>query len=215
MRVAILLFDGFDELDGIGPFEVLRTAADMGADLQVELVTLEEAAQVTASHGLRVHPDGPLGGRPDVVIVPGGGWNDRAERGAWGEAQRGKLPETLARLHREGTRIATVCTGGMLAMRAGLTRGRPSVTHQSTIEELRAAGARVVEARVVDDGDLLTAGGVTAGLDLALWIVEREFGKALADAVARELEYDRRGDVWHRPTAAAGAGTEVREGPRG
>jgi transcriptional regulator GlxA family with amidase domain len=64
------------------------------------------------------------------------------------------------------------------------------------VEELRAAGARVVEARVVDDGDLVTAGGVTAGIDLALWLVERHFGAELATAVATEMEHTRQGEVW-------------------
>jgi len=92
--------------------------------------------------------------------------------------------------------VATVCTGAMLATAAGLTRGRPAITHRSAVEELRAAGAQVVEARVVDDGDLVTAGGVTSGIDLALWLVERHFGAKLAEAVAAEIEHPRHGEVW-------------------
>ena len=196
MRVAIVLFDGFDELDAIGPFEVLREAARRGADLDVRLVTLEGAREVAGSRGLRVLADGGLGdGRPDLVIVPGGGWNDRAEHGAWAEAQRGELPTALARHHAEGATVATVCTGGMIAAAAGLVAGRPAVTHHTALRDLQAAGAEVVRARVVDDGDLVMAGGVTSGLDLALWLVERHFGAELADAIADELEYERRGDV--------------------
>ena len=86
----------------------------------------------------------------------------------------------------------------MLAATAGLTRGRPATTHRGALADLRASGARVVEARVVDDGDLLMAGGVTSGIDLALWIVEREFGAAIADAVTEEMEYPRTRDVWRR-----------------
>jgi transcriptional regulator GlxA family with amidase domain len=198
MRMAVLVFDGFDELDAIGPLEVLRNAAAMGdVDLVVELVDLDGAAEVTGSHGLRVRPDGRLqAGRFDLVVVPGGGWNDRGPKGAWAEAERGGLPRVLAAAHEAGTVVATVCTGAMLATAAGLTRGRPAVTHHGAIEELRASGARVVEARVVDDGDLVTAGGVTSGIDMALWLVERHFGAALADAVAAEIEHPRVGEVW-------------------
>jgi transcriptional regulator GlxA family with amidase domain len=197
MRIAVVVFEGFDELDAIGPLEVLRSAAAGGADLEVALVALDGAEEVTGSHGLRVRPDGRLDpDRTDLLVVPGGGWSDRAPQGAWTEAERGELPAAIAAVHRGGAMVATVCTGAMLATAAGLTRGRPAVTHHSAIEELRAAGAQVVEARVVDDGDLVTAGGVTSGIDMALWLVERHFGADLADAVAAEIEHPRHGEVW-------------------
>jgi len=198
MRVAIILFDGFDELDAIGPFEILRAAAAAGADLQVELLTLEGAEEVTGQHGLRVRPTGTLDGRPDLLVVPGGGWNTRSPKGTWGEAQRGILPAAIARLHAAGTVVATVCTGGMLAATAGITKGRPAVTHHRALDALRASGAEVISARVVDDGDLISSGGVTSGLDLALWLVERYFGADAATAVASNLEHERRGPVWRR-----------------
>ena len=197
MRVSVVVFEGFDELDAIGPLEVLRNAAASGADLEVALVTRDGAAEVTGSHGLVVRPDGRLEpDRTDLLVVPGGGWNDRAARGAWAEAERGELPAAIAAAHRAGAQVATVCTGAMLASAAGLTRGRPAITHHGAVEDLRAAGAQVVEARVVDDGDLVSAGGVTSGIDLALWLVERHFGAELAEAVAAEIEHPRHGEVW-------------------
>jgi transcriptional regulator GlxA family with amidase domain len=198
MRIAVVVFEGFDELDAIGPLEVLPNAAAMGdVDLQVDLVALDGAAEVTGSHGLRVRTDGRLDpDRADVVVVPGGGWNDRAPQGARAEAERGELPAALAAAHRSGAVVATVCTGAMLATAAGLTKGRPAVTHRGAIDDLRTAGAEVIEARVVDDGDLVTAGGVTSGIDMALWLVERHFGAELADAVAAEIEHPRSGEVW-------------------
>jgi len=196
MELAILLFDGVEELDFVGPFEVLATAADFEPDLSVSLRTLDDAERVTASHGLRVEPDGTLDEvDPDLVVVPGGGWNDRAGAGAWAEAERGDVPDALARLHDGGTTVAGVCTGGMLISRAGLTEGRPAITHAGAIEDLRESGAEVIDARVVDDGDVVTAGGVTAGLDLALHLVEREFGEELADRIAGYIEYQRHGRV--------------------
>ena len=197
MRIAVVVFEGFDELDAIGPLEVLRNAAKGGADLEVALVSLDGAAEVTGSHGLRVRPDGRLDpDRTDLLVVPGGGWNDRAARGARAEVERGELPAAIAAAHRAGAQVATVCTGAMLATAAGLTQGRPAITHHGAVDDLRASGAQVVEARVVDDGDLVTAGGVTSGIDLALWLVERHFGAALAEAVAAEIAHPRHGEVW-------------------
>jgi hypothetical protein len=86
--------------------------------------------------------------------------------------------------------------GAMLVAAAGLLEGRPAITHHSAIDDLRAAGAEVIHARVVDAGDVITAGGVTSGLDLALHLVERDHGSAAALAAERELEYERRGIVW-------------------
>ena len=199
MRVEVVVYDGIDELDAIVPFEVLQSAALIdGADIEVKLVTLDGAEEVTAAHGLRLIPDGRLGERPDVLIVPGGGWNSRAPRGAWAEFQRGELPAAIAELHQAGTTVAAVCTGAMLVAAGGLTKGRPAVTHHLALEELKDTGAEVVEARIVDDGDLVTAGGVTSGLDLALWLLERHFGARIASAVEGRLEHERRGVVWRR-----------------
>jgi transcriptional regulator GlxA family with amidase domain len=200
MRIAVVIFDGFDELDAIGPFEVLQNAVAGGADAVVELVTRERADRVTGDHGLTVVPGGVLDGPPgyDIVVVPGGGWLDRADAGAYGEAQRGDLPAVLLRAREGGATIASVCTGAMLLSAAGITAGRRATTHHSALEALREAGAEVIEARVVDDGDLISAGGVTAGIDLALWLVEREWGRPLADAVAHGMEHERVGTVSRR-----------------
>src|SRR5436305_85531 len=104
MRIDIALFDGFDELDALAPFEILRRAAELGADLQARLVALDAVPEVTAFYGLRVAVEGRFGEgeRPDVVIAPGGGWNHRGGPGARAEAERGALPTALARLHAQG-----------------------------------------------------------------------------------------------------------------
>ena len=188
MATEILLYDGFDELDAFGPFEVLANGG-----FEPRFVTLDGGQSVTASHGARVLVDGALSDAPDLVVVPGGGWADRAPQGAWAEAARHDLPAAIAERHRGGATIASVCTGAMLLAAAGLLSGRPAVTHHGALDDLEAAGADVKrEARVVDDGDILTAGGVTSGIDLALWLVERERGAELADLVAREIEHTRR-----------------------
>ncbi len=198
MRIEIPVFDGFDELDALGPFEVLSNVSRAGVPWDVALVGAHGAGEVVGAHGLRVPVRQGLG-RPDGVIVPGGGWLDPGP-GARHEAELGVLPRALADLAPSTRWVASVCTGAMLLAAAGLVTGRPAITHHNALADLAAAGARVVEgARVVDDGTLLTAGGVTSGLDLALWIIERELGLPFADTVARELEHDRRGPVWTAP----------------
>lgn len=195
--VAIACYDGFDELDGIGPFEVFQNAARAGAAWDVTLRSVDGDPNVTASHGLTVEMDGPLADvTPDLLVVPGGGWTGGGDVGARRQVRRGALPDAIADAHASGATVAGVCTGGMLLARAGILDGRPAVTHRGALEDLRETAATVVDARVVDDGDVLTAGGVTAGLDLAVHVVEREWGTAVAEAVTEEMEYERRGDVY-------------------
>lgn len=193
-QVQVLIYDGFDELDAIAPFEILAAAG-----FAVELVTLDRTPSIRTSHGMAIVPDGLLGSAPELLVVPGGSWASRAPAGAWAEAQRGVLPAEIAARHAAGSAIAGVCTGVMLLAAGGLLRGRPAVTHRVALDALRESGAEVHEdARVVDDGDILTAGGVTSALDLALHIVARERGEDLAAAGAQRIEYEPRGPVLDR-----------------
>ena len=154
------------------------------ADWDVALVGVREPGLVVGGHGLRLGVTETLGG-PDAVIVPGGGWGDRAPKGAWQLANDGYLPERLKEVAEGCQWVASVCTGAMLLAAADLTTGRPATTHHVAHEELRASGADLkADARVVDDGNLLTCGGVMSGMDLALWIVERELGPDVARKVS-------------------------------
>lgn len=185
MTIEILLFDGFDDLDAFGPFEVLSEAG-----LDTRFVTLAPAERVTSAHGARVVPDGVLTD-PDLVLVPGGGWNDRG--GVYREARHGAIPRALKARHDRGRRVGSICTGAMLLAEAGILKDRPAITHHTAVDDLEAAGAHVRHgARVVDDGDIVTAAGVTSGIDLALHFVEQARGSAARDAVADEIEWDQR-----------------------
>ena len=195
MKIAVIVFDGVDELDAIGPYEVFANAGQGGADVSVSLVTLDDREEVVGSHGVRIRPHGTWDGSADLVVVPGGGWNDRAPEGAWAQAQRGDLGQAL-RKHREGGgQLASVCTGGMILATAGLLDGLEATTHHGAIDQLEEHGATPQEDRVVDAGEVVTSGGVTSGIDMALWIVEREFGPALSDGIAEEMEHERVGEV--------------------
>jgi transcriptional regulator GlxA family with amidase domain len=198
-RIDVLLYDGFDELDAVGPFEVFQNAAAAGADCTVSLVSATPQERVVASHGLDVGVDDTLADpgdadAPDLLVVPGGGWS-AGEGGVRREYDAGDLPPIIAAHREAGATIASVCTGAMLLERAGLLGDGPAITHQSAVEDLRNAGVEVPDARVVDTGEIVTAGGVTSGIDLALYLTEREFGSDIADSVATTLEYERTGDV--------------------
>lgn len=197
MNFQVLIFDGFDELDAIAPYEVLQNAAQMKVDATVELVTADAPKEITAAHGLRLRPSSQLDlqGRPDLLVVPGGGWIDRSGKGARAEAERGVIPKMIRALHESGTICASVCTGAMLLAAAGILKQRPATTNHGAIKDLEDSGARVINARVVDDGDVITAAGVTSGLDLGLWLIERFFGPKIAQGIEIQMEYERRGTV--------------------
>jgi len=146
----------------------------------------------------RVVPHATLADKPDLLLVPGGGWaRGEPTRGTRHEYERGVVPAAIAQRHAAGSKVGSVCTGAMLLAKAGLVEGRPATTHWAAIEDLRAHGADVhPEARVVDDGDLLTCGGVTSGLDLALHLVEQVHGPEAAEFAARLVEHDRRQEVF-------------------
>ncbi|HEY2259148.1 MAG TPA: DJ-1/PfpI family protein [Solirubrobacteraceae bacterium] len=186
----VLFFDGFDDLDAIAPFEILAAAG-----FPLRAVAFPEAATVTSAHGLRVQVDGPLGEAPELLVIPGGRWAGGGNAGVRAMT-RGELPARLARLHEQGTVLASVCTGAMLLATAGLLRGRTAVTHHVALDDLARAGADVRrDARVVDDQEFVTCGGPTAGIDLSLHLVERFCGPAVAQAGAERIEHERIGPL--------------------
>jgi len=184
-----VVFDGFDELDAVGPWEVLRAAQVAGAPIETRWVGAEPCETVRSGHGLSIAVDGVVSEDADWIIVPGGAWTNSEIPGCGHEIRRGDLPRRLAQLRAAGLGMAAICTGTMLLAAAGITRGRRAITHHVAIEALAASGAEVVLSRVVDDGDLITAGGVTSGLDLALHLVARFAGEDAATAGRVRIEY--------------------------
>src|SRR5438477_754543 len=189
LRIDIAVFDGMDELDAIGPLEVLRSAADRGAPFDVQLVTLEPQSPVRCAHGLAMIPDGVC--RPDagMLIFPGGGWISRSEAGVRAEVDSGRWASRIDEAVAQGSILASVCTGAMILASAGALTNRRATTHHGAWRDLEDAGATLVHERVVDDGDRITAGGVTSGIDLGLWLIERFAGREMAAQIAENLEY--------------------------
>ncbi len=212
MLAQIVLFDGFDPLDVIAPFEVLSAGSDaVGGDLDVPLVGIDGAGPVTSgTRGLQLRSTHELVPEaPGFVVVPGAsgridGDPDEIATVPFLLARLGNtaLPDLIRRAFAApDTIVATVCGGSLALAMAGLLEGRSAVTHRLGNDVLEATGVEVVRARVVDDGDLVTAGGVTSGLDLALHLLERHYGPRVAHAVEELFEYERRGTVW-RPAGA-------------
>jgi transcriptional regulator GlxA family with amidase domain len=202
MRFTFPVFPGAEELDLVGPWEALALARDYG-ERDLELVTAAVTREpVRLRGGLRVVPDYAFGSEPtsDAIVVPGGpGTRDEA---AW----RPVVAWVSAR--RDTPLLTSVCTGAFVLARAGVLDGRSATTHFARLEELREQHpeVNVVEGvRVVDEGDVLTAGGVTAGIDLGLHLVARLFDDELAAVVASVMEYPA-------PKAAASADSTPRSG---
>jgi transcriptional regulator GlxA family with amidase domain len=198
LRVHIVMFDGVEELDFTAPYEVFSASGYFAdREVQVRYVTLDGPRTVRAAFGTRLRVDhGWAPGEADLLVVPGGGYTRREDPGVWAEIRRGSLPRALAAAARPGLTVSALCTGVLLLSAAGLTSGRPCTTHHRARADLEQQGGVLKDARVVDDGDLVTAGGVTSGLDLALWLVRRELGADAAIGLEDMLEYQARGTVW-------------------
>ena len=183
-RTQILFFDGVDDLDPVAPLEILTAAG-----LPTRAVRpAGQPTNVHTAHGLVLEVADELDDDAELVIVPGGGWRD--EHGGVRELGTGPLPARLAAMHERGVVLASVCTGAMLLAAAGVLDGRPAVTNRIALVDLAAAGARVhADARIVDDGDVVTCGGPAAGLDLGVHLVGRFLGAAAGAAAAERLEH--------------------------
>ncbi len=219
MHTQIVLFDGFDPLDVIAPYEVLYAGGTAsGGAVSVELVSAEGPREViSGTGGLVLRATAALDpGRAGLILVPGASGrvgepgevpDHDAGAGQWqqdefipvllGRTLTTALP-TLLRAAIAGTQVTVgaVCGGSLVLAMAGLLEGRHATTHHLGMDLLDATGVHAIDARVVDDGDLVTGAGVTSGLDLALYLLERDIGPQIAHAVEKLFAYERRGTVW-------------------
>lgn len=189
VRIAVVLFPNSEELDWAGPWEVFGAWSRLWPDDQVELFTVADTTTpVRCANGLTVLADrtwedaGPI----DVVLYPGG-FGTRDQLGS--AAVRARIQG----LARTAGIVSSVCTGSLLLADAGLLDGRPATTHWASLEDLASLGngidVRSLE-RVVDDGNIVTAAGVSAGIDMALHLVARLHSAERARQVRRVIQYD-------------------------
>jgi transcriptional regulator GlxA family with amidase domain len=181
MKIGIVLYDRLTALDAIGPYEVLSRipgasvtflAAEAGP-----VRTDNGMLTLLAERALTELPD------PDIVLVPGGPGEVAARAG-------GAVLDWLVAADRTSTWTTSVCTGSLILAAAGLLEGRRATSHWLALEELGRLGAKPSAERVVFDGKLVTAAGVSAGIDMALALVDRIAGRTVAEAIQLGIEYD-------------------------
>jgi transcriptional regulator GlxA family with amidase domain len=191
--VGIVIFDDIEVLDFCGPFEVFSVTRlneerrrEEPSPFDVKLVS-ERGGTITTSGGMRVTADFGFSDCPklDILCVPGG----------WGTRRELNNPVILEWLRCRATEVellTSVCTGAMLLGFAGLLEGKRATTHWRSLDwmtESFPATTVVTDQHVVEDGDLVTSAGISAGIDMALTVVRRYHGKAIARATARHMEY--------------------------
>ncbi len=188
--VAIFVFDGVEELDFVGPWEVLRVWERLAPEeAAVRVFTLAAAeGTIECAKGLRVVPDETWATAPpiDVLVYPGG-MGTRPHIGD--EAIRSWVRDTATR----GALMTSVCTGSLVYADAGLLDGRPASTHWASLDDLASLGKDVEvrpDDRYVDSGGVITASGVSAGIDMALHLVRRLDSEERARRVRRYIQYD-------------------------
>jgi transcriptional regulator GlxA family with amidase domain len=180
MQIALALYPKFTALDIVGPFQVLAdvpghevvfVAGEAGPVVdhtgRCPLVATATFADVTA---------------PDVVVVPGELFADRDDR----------VVEWLRQVHPRTTWTTSVCTGSLYLAAAGILEGLDATTHWARADQLERLGARYTEQRVVEQGKVITAAGVSSGIDMALTLLDRMYGPAIAQSVQLAIEYDPR-----------------------
>ena len=186
MNLGIVLFDRVEELDFAGPWEVLTYAALCKPGALSVMTVSESGEAVTCNKGLRVLPDCRFADCPslDVILVPGG-------QGTRAEMANPAMLDFVSRQAAGCRWVTSVCTGVMVLLAAGFAEGKRVTTHWAAVEELRAQGRiEVLEGpRFVRDENLVTSAGVSAGIDMSLWLVGQLFVPDFAREVQKGIEY--------------------------
>ncbi len=184
---GILFFDGTEELDAVGPWEVFTMASKQRDDIAVVAVS-ERGGTVTCNKGMRILMDHGFADAPklDVLLVPGG-------QGTRTEVDNPALLQWIASVAKDCQWVTSVCTGSLLLAEAGPAAGKRITTHWGAMDLVRKRGkaGEVLEGvRYVRDGNVVTSAGVSAGIDMALWLIGEMYSPSFARGVQRNMEYD-------------------------
>ena len=183
--IAILAFEGAEELDFVGPWEVFTMAAAVIPDSCVVHLVAERGGEVRCAKGLRVIASHSFetAPAPDIVVVPGG-------QGSRGESSNPAMLDYLSKAAGQAELMTSVCTGSFVLEAAGLLKGKRATTHWASMDRLRALGTvNVVAERWLDEGKVITSSGVSSGIDMALYITGRLWGAGNARLVQKAMEY--------------------------
>jgi transcriptional regulator GlxA family with amidase domain len=185
VTVGVLVFDGVDELDFVGPFNVFSAAGFERSDTKVVTVG-SRRTPFRSGNGLTFSAQHDFADAPDidVLVVPGGYGTDQLVRDA-------DVLDWIRRVAASVRWLCSVCTGSFVLQAAGLVDGRRITTHSGAIEMLKASGRSEVVSgeRYVVDGNIVTSAGVSAGIDMALWVVGQVYGEGHARRVTELVEY--------------------------
>ncbi|HEX7059670.1 MAG TPA: DJ-1/PfpI family protein [Solirubrobacterales bacterium] len=181
MEIAIPLFDGFTALDAVGPYEVVSRLPEA----EVKFVAAVPGPKLTDNRMLEIVASYRLGDvtAPDVVMVPGG-------IGTRALMNDEEMLSWIREAHSSSLWTTSVCTGSLLLAAAGVLEGLEATTHWLELETLANFGAQPVKRRVVEEGKVITAAGVSAGIDMALTLATRIAGRDVAQAIQLGIEYD-------------------------
>jgi cyclohexyl-isocyanide hydratase len=187
--IGILVFPNAEEMDFIGPFEVLSYINKIKPESTKVLLIAENSGPVTAFNGLTVIPHATLKDCPplDVLVVPGGG---RKGEGRWTAMKNPVIIDFIKKQANTAQYVTSVCSGAFLLAEAGLLTGKKATTHHYYFSELEAYDVKVITKKVVHDGQIITSAGVTSGLEYGFYMLKLMFGAENAQEVARRIEYN-------------------------
>ncbi|MFI0452497.1 DJ-1/PfpI family protein [Actinomadura sp. 6N118] len=184
---GLLVFDGAEELDFVGPWEVITASSMLRENADTAVLIAEGSGPVQCAKGLRVLPDHTLDDHPplDVLLIPGG-------QGTRREVDNPALIGWIEKVAAQAEWVTSVCTGSLLLHEAGPARNRRVATHHGFEDTLEARGEITVvrDARYVVDGNVVTSQGVSAGIDMALWLIGKIHGRDHSRAVRRYIQYE-------------------------
>ena len=184
VTIGIVIFPNVEELDFVAPFEVLTYINKLVPNSTKVMLVAPTLEPIRAFNGLRILPDVRFEDCPtlDILLFPGG-----QGRKQW--MKEPSIHDFIKAHQNETTYLASVCTGAFFLAEAGLLLGKEATTYHSAFDELAAYGINVVSSKVVHDGKMMTAGGVSSGLELGFYLLRELFGVKLAQEVAQKIEY--------------------------
>ena len=184
LTVGVLLFPQVEELDFVGPFEILSYINKIRPESTKVLLIAETAEPVEAFNGMKIIPDVTMANCPqlDILVAPGG-------KGRYAAMKNTAIKEFIQQQAQKAKYITSVCTGAFLLAEAGLLKNKKATTYHTAFAELAAYSVEVLAQKVVREDNIITAAGVSSGIELGLYILREEFGAAVAQEVADKIEY--------------------------